>query len=48
MYGRHRTDRKPRDFKKLVLELGLDVAPSFIANSYLEGKEAAQKSVSHW
>jgi carbamoyl-phosphate synthase large subunit len=30
-------------FKKLVLELGLDVAPSFIANSFLEGKEAAQK-----
>ncbi len=30
-------------FKKLVLDLGLSVAPSFIANSYLEGKEAAQK-----
>jgi carbamoyl-phosphate synthase large subunit len=30
-------------FKKLVLDLGLDVAPSFIANSFLEGKEAAQK-----
>ena len=30
-------------FKKLVVELGLGVAPSFIANSYLEGKEAAQK-----
>ncbi|MBL7795236.1 MAG: ATP-grasp domain-containing protein, partial [Saprospiraceae bacterium] len=30
-------------FKKLVLELGLGVAPSYIANSYLEGKEAAQK-----
>jgi carbamoyl-phosphate synthase large subunit len=30
-------------FKKLVLDLGLKVAPSFIANSYLEGKEAAQK-----
>lgn len=31
------------EFKKLVLSLGLGVAPSFIANSYLEGKEAAQK-----
>ena len=31
------------EFKKLVLSLGLDVAPSFIANSFLEGKEAAQK-----
>ena len=30
-------------FKKHVLELGLDVAPSFIANSFLEGKDAAQK-----
>ena len=30
-------------FKKLVLDLGLDVAPSYIANSFLEGKEAAQK-----
>ncbi len=30
-------------FKKLVIELGMSVAPSFIANSYLEGKEAAQK-----
>ncbi len=30
-------------FKKLVVELGMHVAPSFIANSYLEGKEAAQK-----
>ncbi|MCB0573755.1 MAG: carbamoyl-phosphate synthase large subunit, partial [Saprospiraceae bacterium] len=30
-------------FKKLVSDLGLGVAPSFIANSYLEGKEAAQK-----
>ncbi len=31
------------EFKKLVLDLGLQVAPSFIANSFLEGKEAAQK-----
>ncbi|MCB9345825.1 MAG: carbamoyl-phosphate synthase large subunit [Saprospiraceae bacterium] len=30
-------------FKKLVEELGLGVAPSYIANSFLEGKEAAQK-----
>ncbi len=30
-------------FKQLVLSLGMHVAPSFIANSYLEGKEAAQK-----
>lgn len=30
-------------FKALVLNLGLSVAPSYIANSYLEGKEAAQK-----
>lgn len=30
-------------FKQLVVQLGLDVAPSYIANSFLEGKEAAQK-----
>lgn len=30
-------------FKQLVLRLGMNVAPSFVANSYLEGKEAAQK-----
>ena len=30
-------------FKQLVLDLGLQVAPSHIANSFLEGKEAAQK-----
>ena len=30
-------------FKQLVVALGMHVAPSFIANSYLEGKEAAQK-----
>jgi len=30
-------------FKQLMLEIGMDVAPSFIANSFLEGKEAAQK-----
>jgi carbamoyl-phosphate synthase large subunit len=37
------TTENREEFKKLVLELGLDVAPSFIANSFLEGKEAAQK-----
>jgi carbamoyl-phosphate synthase large subunit len=30
-------------FKRMVIGLGLSVAPSYIANSYLEGKEAAQK-----
>jgi carbamoyl-phosphate synthase large subunit len=30
-------------FKQLMLEIGMQVAPSYIANSYLEGKEAAQK-----
>jgi carbamoyl-phosphate synthase large subunit len=30
-------------FKQLVLELGQMVAPSFIANSYHEGKQAGQK-----
>ncbi len=30
-------------FRKLMLQQGLSVAPSFIANSFLEGKEAAQK-----
>jgi carbamoyl-phosphate synthase large subunit len=37
------TTENREEFKKLVLELGLSVAPSYIANSYLEGKEAAQK-----
>jgi carbamoyl-phosphate synthase large subunit len=31
------------EFKKFVKRLGMEVAPSFIANSFLEGKEAAQK-----
>jgi carbamoyl-phosphate synthase large subunit len=31
------------EFRKHVLKLGLDVPPSFIANSFLEGKEAAQE-----
>lgn len=30
-------------FRQHVIKMGLDVAPSFIANSFLEGKEAAQK-----
>jgi carbamoyl-phosphate synthase large subunit len=30
-------------FKKLMISLGLNVAKSFVANSFLEGKEAAQK-----
>ena len=30
-------------FRKLMVEIGMGVAPSFIANSFLEGKEAAQK-----
>lgn len=31
------------EFRKLMGRLGMDVAPSLIANSYLEGYEAAQK-----
>ena len=31
------------EFRKKMIEIGLSVAPSFIANSFLEGKEAAQK-----
>ena len=30
-------------FKQLMVDIGMNVAPSYIANSYLEGKEAAQK-----
>ena len=30
-------------FRKLMVDIGLGVAPSFIANSFLEGKEAEQK-----
>ena len=30
-------------FRQLMIEIGLGVAPSYIANSFLEGKEAAQK-----
>ncbi|MEM7105073.1 MAG: carbamoyl-phosphate synthase large subunit [Bacteroidota bacterium] len=31
------------EFKRHVTKLGLSVAPSYIANSFLEGKDAAQK-----
>jgi len=31
------------EFRKLMLRIGMDVAPSYVANSFLEGKEAAQK-----
>jgi len=31
------------EFRKLMVEIGIGVAPSQIANSFLEGKEAAQK-----
>lgn len=31
------------EFRKLMVEIGIPVAPSQIANSYLEGKEIAQK-----
>ncbi len=37
------TTENREEFKKLVVGLGLSVAPSYIANSFLEGKEAAQK-----
>ncbi len=30
-------------FRQLMVQIGMQVAPSFIANSFLEGKEAAQK-----
>ena len=30
-------------FRKFMIELGIQVAPSYVANSFLEGKEAAQK-----
>ena len=30
-------------FRQKMMDIGLSVAPSFIANSFLEGKEAAQK-----
>ncbi len=30
-------------FRQLMIEIGMQVAPSYVANSFLEGKEAAQK-----
>ncbi|MCS7035641.1 MAG: carbamoyl-phosphate synthase large subunit [Saprospiraceae bacterium] len=37
------TTENREEFKRFVVGLGLSVAPSYIANSFLEGKEAAQK-----
>jgi carbamoyl-phosphate synthase large subunit len=37
-----RTENR-EEFRRLMIQIGIDVAPSMIANSYLEGKEAAQK-----
>ncbi|MBK8920404.1 MAG: carbamoyl-phosphate synthase large subunit [Saprospirales bacterium] len=37
-----RTENR-EEFRRLMIAIGIDVAPSIIANSYLEGKEAAQK-----
>jgi len=37
-----RTENR-EEFRRLMIQIGIDVAPSIIANSYLEGKEAAQK-----
>ncbi len=37
------TAENREEFKRFVVGLGLSVAPSYIANSFLEGKEAAQK-----
>ncbi len=37
-----RTENR-EEFRRLMVQIGIDVAPSKIANSYLEGKEAAQK-----
>ncbi|MCO6460721.1 MAG: carbamoyl-phosphate synthase large subunit [Saprospiraceae bacterium] len=36
------TENRER-FRKLMIDIGMNVAPSYIANSYLEGMEAAQK-----
>jgi carbamoyl-phosphate synthase large subunit len=30
-------------FRQMMVEIGMQVAPSYVANSFLEGKEAAQK-----
>jgi carbamoyl-phosphate synthase large subunit len=37
-----RTENR-EEFRQLMVQIGIDVAPSIIANSYLEGKEAGQK-----
>jgi carbamoyl-phosphate synthase large subunit len=37
------TTENREEFRKFCVELGLGVAPSYVANSMLEGKEAAQK-----
>ncbi len=37
------TTENREEFRKFCVNLGLGVAPSFVANSMLEGKEAAQK-----
>jgi carbamoyl-phosphate synthase large subunit len=37
-----RTENR-EEFRRLMIQIGIDVAPSIIANSYLEGKEAGQK-----
>lgn len=37
-----RTENR-EEFRKLMVEIGMQVAPSYIANSFLEGKEAGQK-----
>jgi len=37
------TAENREEFRKLMTRIGIGVAPSFIANSFLEGKEAGQK-----
>ncbi|MBK6930222.1 MAG: carbamoyl-phosphate synthase large subunit [Saprospirales bacterium] len=37
-----RTENR-EEFRRLMIAIGIDVAPSILAHSYLEGKEAAQK-----
>ena len=37
------TTENRESFRRFMVELGIQVAPSFVANSFLEGKEAAQK-----
>ena len=37
------TTENREEFRKKMIEIGIDVAPSIIANSYLEGKDAGQK-----